>query len=65
MMIEALGDLHAFISGMPLGLFFSTCLLISPHKWTALTQSQRQRSTDGGAAEVMKGGDDVAQSKNK
>ncbi len=29
------------------------------------TQSRRQSSTDGGAAEVTKGGDDVAQSKNK
>ncbi len=28
-------------------------------------QSRRQRSTDEGAAEVTKGGDDVAQSKNK
>ncbi len=28
-------------------------------------QSWRQRSTDEGAAEVTKGGDDVAQSKNK
>ncbi len=30
-----------------------------------LTQSRRQRSTDEGATEVTKGGDDVAQSKNK
>ncbi len=29
----------------------------------AYNQSQRQRSTDEGAAEVTKGGDDVAQSK--
>ncbi len=28
-----------------------------------LAQSRRQRSTDEGAAEVTKGGDDVAQSK--
>ncbi len=28
-------------------------------------QSRRQRNTDEGAAEVTKGGDDVAQSKNK
>ncbi len=28
-------------------------------------QSRRQHSTDEGAAEVTKGGDDVAQSKNK
>ncbi len=28
-------------------------------------QSRRQRSTDEGATEVTKGGDDVAQSKNK
>ncbi len=31
----------------------------------AYGQSRRQRSTDEGAAEVTKGGDDVAQSKNK
>ncbi len=30
-----------------------------------LDQSRRQRSTDEGATEVTKGGDDVAQSKNK
>ncbi len=30
-----------------------------------LKQSRRQRSTDEGATEVTKGGDDVAQSKNK
>ncbi len=34
-------------------------------QWIPLSQSRRQRSTDGGATEVMKGGDYVAQSKNK
>ncbi len=32
---------------------------------TIYKQSRRQRSTDEGATEVTKGGDDVAQSKNK